>query len=348
MVFNPNNASRSDSGIFGLPYGLADSQIVLLPVGWEATTSYRGGTSHGPKIIRAASKQVDLFDLDLGNFYEQGIFMLEEFPEIESMNRVAKKAAQLVIQNDGIAETPEQKAALAEVNLLSSKINAFTKEKTRLLLEQQKIVGLIGGDHSCPFGSIEAYLEKFPDLGVLHFDAHADLRDAYEGFEHSHASIMHNLLHKTKLKKLVQVGIRDFSEFEISEIEKSNGRVTSFFDQSLFEMKAEGKPWKEITAEIISSLPRQVYISFDIDGLDPVLCPRTGTPVPGGLSFHEAVFIIKTVCRSGRTIVGFDLNEVSPGDGEPIDGHDWDANVGARLLYKLCGWTLESQKNALI
>jgi agmatinase len=95
-------------------------------------------------------------------------------------------------------------------------------------------------------------------------------------------------------------------------------------------------PWKKITEEIIEHLPGEVYISFDIDGLDPVLCPSTGTPVPGGLSFNEALHIIKTIVTSGRRIIGFDLNEVAPGETE------WDANVGARLLYKLCGWTLHS------
>jgi agmatinase len=138
--------------------------------------------------------------------------------------------------------------------------------------------------------------------------------------------------------KLVQVGIRDLSEEELETIDSSNGRIEAFFDVDLKRAQRRGDSWDAIAKKIVATLPSSVYVSFDVDGLDPALCPHTGTPVPGGLQFHEATAILEEVARSGRTIVGFDLNEVSPGEDD-----DWDANVGARLLYKLIGWTLVSQ-----
>ena len=182
-------------------------------------------------------------------------------------------------------------------------------------------------------------------MGILHFDAHADMRQAYEGFEHSHASIMYNLISKTDLTRLVQVGIRDFCAEELNFIQENPVKITTFFDSDIYEQRMNGRTWHEICEQIIKNLPLEVYISFDIDGLDPRFCPHTGTPVPGGLDFQEALYLIKKIARSGRKIVGFDLNEVSPGIPGTATDHDtfaeWDANVAARLLYKLCGWLLQ-------
>lgn len=335
--FDPNAAADKNSGIFGLPYTVNEAQLVILPVPWEVTTSYGGGTSLGPLAIFNASMQVDLYDIDLGNFYEAGIAMLEESDEIKNWNKTARKAAAKIIDVGGDADHPDFSKELHLVNEYSEKLNHYVYCQTKNLLDQGKQVGILGGDHSVPFGAISAFLEKFPEMGILHFDAHADLRKAYEGFEHSHASIMYNVMTRTPLKKLVQVGIRDFCEEEFNFIKAHSSKIVTFFDANIAEDKMNGKNWGEICEKIISHLPQQVYISFDIDGLDPRFCPHTGTPVPGGLDLPEAWYLIKKVAQSGRKIVGFDLNEVSPGDST----EEWDANVGARLLYKLCGWTLQ-------
>lgn len=341
--FNPNAAANKNAGIFGLPYSLNQSKLVLLPIPWEATTSYGGGTAQGPHALFHASMQIDLFDLDLGNFYEQGIFM-KEIPEIISKwNTIAYQAARKVIELNDETKT---KADIDVVNNYSEKLNTYVYEETKKILSQNKLAGLIGGDHSTPFGSIKAHLEKYPNMSVLHIDAHADLRNAFEGFEYSHASIMHNVIEKTDLKKLVQVGIRDFCEEEFNYIKTHSNRITTFFDSDLSEKKLCGTPWLQLCDDIISSLNHEVYISFDIDGLDPRFCPHTGTPVPGGLDFNELNFLFKKISQSGRNIIGFDLNEVSPGINYQADNpstqaaDEWDANVGARLLYKLCGWAL--------
>ncbi|MFM8315600.1 MAG: agmatinase family protein, partial [Deltaproteobacteria bacterium] len=233
------------------------------------------------------------------------------------------------------------KNSLKEVNSLGEKLNKFVYKETRQLLDEKKLVGVIGGDHSVPFGALQAVAEKYNSFGILHFDAHSDTRIAFEGFTWSHASIMYNVLENIpQVKKLVQVGIRDFCEQEFQYCQEQKSRVSVFYDKDLSHAKFEGTPWKETVNKILAPLPEAVWVSFDIDGLDPRFCPHTGTPVPGGLDFNEAVFVVSSLVRSGRKIIGFDLNEVAPSE----DTEDsWDANVGARLLYKLSAWMLASQ-----
>jgi len=341
--FDPNAAATEDSGIFGLPFPESDSALVYVPVPWEATTSYGGGTSHGPSAILQASKQVDLFDTDVNKPYEAGLFMRSESEDVKNWNEVAKTHAQMVIEAGGdVGGDPELENALQAVNEWSAKLNHYVYQQTSELLQAGKIVSIVGGDHSVPFGAIQAVAEKHPSFGVLHFDAHSDTRIAYEGFTWSHASIMYNVLERIpQVTQLVQVGIRDLCEQEMDYIQKQGNRVSLFLDRTLARRKFEGANWSKLAQEIIAPLPSHVWISFDIDGLDPRFCPHTGTPVPGGLDFQEANYLIAILVQSGRKVIGFDLNEVAPNLENMND--EWDANVGARLLYKLTGWTLVSQ-----
>lgn len=344
MPFDPNAAAPVDAGVFGLPHTPEDAGVVLIPVPFDATTSYRKGAADGPAAILEASKQVDLFDLETGRPYEQGIAMLEVHVDVARWNAEARDLGQKIIDVAGdLGGDPALEHALARVNEISRHVDEVVYQETKRWLDAGKLVGLVGGDHAVPFGAIRAHAERWPGLGVLHFDAHADLRVAYEGFARSHASIMHNVLADLPaVARLVQVGIRDLCEEEYAAITGSGGRVETFFDVDLARARRDGEPFSAIAARIAAALPMQVYVSFDIDGLDPSLCPNTGTPVPGGLAFHEASAVLEAVVRSGRTIVGFDLNEVAPAD--PSRGEDeWDANVGARVLYKLIGWALVSQ-----
>ena len=337
MTFDPNQASPPGSGVFGLPHTPEEARVVLLPVPFEATTSYGGGTSDGPAAILSASRQVDLFDIETGKPYADGIAMLEEPAEVRRWSDESRALAAPIFERGGARE--DDAAVLAQIDERCEKMNAWVRDTTRSFLARGKLVGVVGGDHSVPFGCIEAYAEKYPGLGVLHLDAHADLREAYEGFTWSHASIMFNVIKRVPgVAKLVQVAIRDLGEAEHAMIESSGGRIVTFFDAELARQRFDGVPWNRQVEQIVSELPRQVYLSFDIDGLDPLLCPHTGTPVPGGLSFQEACALIGGVVRSGRQIVGLDLNEVAP---DPAGG-EWDGNVGARLLYKMIGWALKS------
>lgn len=348
--FDPNAAAQPGSGIYGLPTTEKEARVVLLPVPFDATTSYRRGAANGPKAILSASRQIDLFDREVGRPYEAGIFMREEAAFVLGANEDARAAADPIIEAAGnIAGNAELEALLARVNGLSEAVNAWVYDASKALLAEGKIPVVVGGDHATPFGAIKAYSEKYPNLGILHIDAHADLRPAYEGFSYSHASIMHNVVTRLKIGKLVQVGIRDFSEEELGIIDGSNGHIVAHFDADMARARFEGETWKHIVTRIVHELPDDVYVSFDIDGLDPALCRYTGTPVPGGLSFHEANYLIGAVAKSGRRIVGVDLNEVAPAPVPPPGSEgaglidEWDGNVGARMLYKLIGWMLRSQ-----
>ena len=228
---------------------------------------------------------------------------------------------------------------LRDINEGSLFLNNWVYEQTRDLLQKGKMVGLLGGDHSTPLGFFKAIADKYEDFGILQIDAHMDLRKAYEGFNYSHASIMYNALQEIpQLKRLVQVGIRDYCDEELAYMQQNKERVTVFFDRDIKERQYEGENWKTITDEIVDTLPQNVFISFDIDGLNPQLCPHTGTPVHGGFEVQEIYYLFKKVLKSGRKLIGFDLNEVG------ISHDEWDENVGARILYKLCN--LLSQSNS--
>jgi agmatinase len=340
--FDPNSTATADSGIFGLPFGPAESALQLIPVPWEVTTSYGAGASRGPEAILRASHQVDLFDIETGDAWKNGYFLHPASPEIEQRGRELKRKAALVVAAIEAGEDGDEEPMRIrdEINRASIEVNELIYQQAKDVLAQGRTPAVIGGDHSTPFGLIKAVSESVAgDFGILHVDAHADLREAYQGYEFSHASIMHNVIEKIRPRALVQVGIRDFSEGEYAYI-KSHAEISTFFDLPLKRRLARGASWQSLCNEIVERLPRNVYISFDIDGLSPELCPNTGTPVPGGLSFDQASVLIATVAETGRRIIGFDLNEVA----EPENAEsDWDGNVGARLLFKLCGWTMVSQ-----
>jgi agmatinase len=334
--FDPDGPAPAESGIYGLPFAPEDSKVVVVPVPFEATTSYGGGTSRGPEAVLEASKQVDLFDQETGRPYASGIAMLDVPKTIARWNRDAKKIAAAVIAKGGVVDRATRDAA-AKVNDYGARVNAWVYAQTCALLARDKLAVILGGDHSVPFGAIQAHAEKYPGLGILHLDAHADLRDAYEGFTWSHASIFHNVMTKIAgVGKLVQVGVRDLGQAERRMIDESDGRIVTFYDAELAARKEDGVPFARLADEIVAKLPQDVYLSWDIDGLDPTLCPGTGTPVPGGLSWNEAIGLLRALRRAKKRIVGLDLCEVAPGETE------WDANVGARLLYKMIGFALLS------
>lgn len=346
MDFDPNDAGIPGQ-LFGLPDSPSDAHVVVVPVPFDATTSYRDGTRDGPAAVLAASAQVDLYDLEYGNPYSRGIAMLPldrgMALEVAAKNREARAAAPAVRDR-------RDAAARAVVDACGARVNALVEETVAGLLEQGRLAVVLGGDHSTPFGSIRAHAARFPGLGILHIDAHADLRVAYEGFEWSHASIMHNVTSKIGaaggVAALVQVGIRDFCEEEHMAIRHAPAdhgtRILTHFDAPMQEALLRGGNWAEQAAHIVADLPEQVYVSLDIDGLDPTLCPDTGTPVPGGLSVHQLWGLLRALRRGGHRVVGFDLNEVAPARGLAPEawGKDWNANVGARVLYKLIGAAL--------
>jgi agmatinase len=310
----------------------------MIPVPWEATVSYNAGTARGPEAILAASMQVDLFDRETGRPYERGIAMLPIPEAIREKSAEARALAGRVIAAGGVEHDPSLRATADQVDALCAQMNTWVEETARAWQARGKLVGVIGGDHSSPFGLIRATAQRHSGLGVLHLDAHADLREAYEGFTWSHASIMFNVVRRLpEVARLVQVGVRDFGEREDALIHGNRERIRTFFEADLRRRLQDGATWSALADEVVAALPQEVYLSFDIDGLDPALCPHTGTPVPGGLTFAEAVSLVRKVAESGRRIVGLDLAEVAP---DPRGESEWDGNVGARLLYKMIGFAL--------
>ena len=333
--FDPNGVGIANGNIFGFPVTESEADIIIIPIPWDATASYGKGTSDGPQAILDASTQLDFYHPKLSNAWETKVFLTPISKEWKNINdKLCLDAVEYIsfLEDGGSIEiNPAFNETLDTINDASNALKNNLKERAKNLIENGKIVGVLGGEHSVPLGLLEAINEKGEPFGILQVDAHADLRNAYEGFEQSHASIMYNALEKCEnLTKLVQVGIRDVANSEIELIQNSNGRVATYFDWAIKEAQFEGTTWAQQVEKIISDLPNNVYISFDIDGLMPELCPNTGTPVAGGFKLEEINYLFFKLVESGKKIVGFDLNEVSPGN----EG-DWDANVGARALWNL-------------
>jgi agmatinase len=339
--YDPNHVGNPNNNIFGLPTNEEDARLIIVPVPWEVTVSYGAGTARAPEAICKASLQVDLFDPEVPDGWKQGYFMRAVDRKVLMKSDYLRKEAELFI--DYISKGEEVSAnqfmtkTLVDVNAGGRYLNTWVYDQTKALLEKDKLVGVLGGDHSTPLGFFRAIAEKKGEFGILQIDAHCDLRESYEGFNYSHASIMYNALNEIpQIQHIVQVGIRDYSDGEWNYIRNNPDRVTAYYDKDIKNRIYEGETWKTIVDEIVSKLPHQVYISFDIDGLDRKLCPHTGTPVPGGFETEEVFYIFKKVIQSGRKIIAFDLSEVG------ISDSDWNANVGARVLFKLCNLLVAS------
>lgn len=341
--FDPNAAGNPNNNIFGLPFSEEEASVILLPVPWEVSVSYGTGTAAAPDRIFKASYQVDLFDNDLPDGWKRGIFMKTTDTGILQKSNFLRKEAERYMNYVAEGKDPKEDdymvQTLEAINEEGGRLNEWVYEKTLRLINKNKLVGLVGGDHSSPLGYYKALSEKYSSFAVLQIDAHADLREAYEGITYSHASIMFNALKEVPaVEKLVQVGTRDYADSELDYIRRSNGRVSTFFDKDIKEKLYNGTTWKQITEEIVDTLPDNVYLSFDIDGLDPKLCPHTGTPVPGGFETEEVYYLLRQLLRQGKKLIGFDLNEVGVSETE------WDENVGARILFKLCNLLILSNE----
>lgn len=342
-TFDPNGVGIANGNIFGFPVSEEEATIVIIPVPWDATASYGKGTSDGPKAILEASTQLDFYHYRLPEAWNTKVFMTGISSEMKEINdRLCVEGVQYIdyLENGGQLEDHKGfQEVVEQINGAQNQLLENLKQRAKTLLASGKIPAVLGGEHSTPLGLIKALDEENKPFGILQIDAHADLRDAYEGFQQSHASIMYNVLQTTKnMEKLVQVGIRDVAASEVQLINESE-RVCTFFDWDLKNRLFEGESWKQIVKTIIAQLPKRVYISFDIDGLHPSLCPNTGTPVVGGFELEQINYLFFELVEAGHQIIGFDLNEVSPG----AEG-DWDANVGARALWNLVCATEMSRK----
>ena len=302
-TFDPDGVGVDNGTYFGLPFDPETAELVLVSAPWDVTVSYGAGTAYAPDAIIEASTQLDFHDPLAPGAWRRGIATADvDYALQESSQRLRVDASRVIDHLEGGGSPDDEYVVrkLRRVNEGCAAMNANIEEQASRWLDAGKTVGLVGGDHSTPYGLIRALGRRHESFGILHIDAHCDLREAYEGFEYSHASIMFNVLRDVpQVSRLVQVGVRDFSAGEAARAE--------------------------------------VYVSFDIDGLSFENCPHTGTPVSGGLTFNQAVWLLAEVVRSGRRIIGFDMVEVTPASDDRID-----AITGARILWKLCGLTLRS------
>ena len=271
--------------------------VVVIPFGLEKTVSYGGGTSKGPKEIIKASHQVELFDEDLNKepYKNIGIKTLEPFP-------IKKNIIDALKQIENI---------------------------NKLLLERKKFPLILGGEHSLTSGAIRPFVKKFGKICLLHFDAHADLRNSYNGNKFSHASAIRRCLDNPNVS-VISFGIRNVSLSEILFLNKNKKRINIFWAKD--KLKWNLNKFKKIIKN------KKVYLTFDVDGLDLSLMPATGTPEPGGLFWDETIKIIKVAAQSSH-IVGADINELSP-----IKGFDSYNFLAAKLAYKIIAYSFEFKK----
>jgi agmatinase len=276
------------------PFSALDrSRVVVLPVPYDFTTTYQGGTRWGPRAILEASRNMEVWDEELGATYRAGIHTL---PELEPTALGPEAMSQRVEQAVG------------------------------WILDQDRIPAVLGGEHSITSGSVRAAAKRFPDLSVLQLDAHADMRDRYLDSPYSHAAVMRRIRERVPA---VSVGIRSMSEEEAEELRRHP--VPMWSVRQFRELSRDWSP-------VLAALTDQVFVTFDLDALDPSILPATGTPEPGGLDWYEAVDLLRAVAERSR-IVGFDVVELAP-----IPGQVASDFLAARLTYRLMGLALASAR----
>lgn len=342
-TFDPDGVGVGNGAYFGLPFEPEAARLVLISAPWDVTVSYGAGTAYGPDAVIEASTQLDFHDPLAPGAWRRGIATADvDYSLLEQSQRLRSDAERVIdhLEGGGSPDDDYVIRKLRRVNEGCAAMNANIGAQAARWLDAGKLVGLVGGDHSTPYGLVRALGARHTSFGILHLDAHCDLRDAYEGFAFSHASIMYNILRDVpQVVRIAQVGVRDFSEGEAA-LAAAQERIATFDDLSLAEAAFRGETWETQCRRIVESLPGEVYVSFDIDALTFENCPHTGTPVSGGLTFNQAVWLLATLVRSGRRIIGFDMVEVAPAGDERID-----AITGARVLWKLCGQTLLSDEH---
>jgi len=325
--------THNPSKLFGISCSPEKASIVIIPMPWEVTVSSRSGTSLGPESILKASYGLgSMTPHEASSIQALGVAMLPIPHDWKALSDTLRHhtVGHIHAMELGFGKSSFKKGIVNKIDHYAEQLKEDVKSKSIFYLKEGKLVGVLGGDHSVPLGFIEALAEFHNNFGVLQIDAHPGLRKAYRGFHYSHASIMYNVLQLPYITRLVQVGLRNCTEEELQIIAAEEGRIFPFFDSDLKKQRFVGATWESICTTIVEVLPEKTYISFDIDGLDPKLCPSTGTPVPGGLEFDEVCYLLDRIVKSGKKIIGFDLCEVAPGENI-----DWDAQVGSRVLYKL-------------
>lgn len=337
-TFDPSGVGNTRANIFGLPFSLSESKLVFIPVPWDVTVSNHEGTSEAPQLIFDQSSQIDLFDPFSVDSWRRGMAMEQTDESVVQTNQVFRAKALSCIRFMEEGGDPEQSSSVSkkitDVNQACAVMIQNLTGKCQAYLSAGQIPFLVGGDHSISSANLQALASTSPGFGILQIDAHADLRKDYQGFIYSHASVMRSASGIQGVEKIIQVGVRELCDEEMSFIREQAGKVRTWFDREISERQFKGEPWDVLCKEIIRDLPDRVYVSFDMDGLDPSFCPHTGTPVPGGLIYNQAMYLLEELVRSGRQIIGADLVETGP--------HPFDAAMACRVLFRMAGMILKN------
>ncbi len=296
MIKNPHFYFPFNFG--AIPHELADydkSRVVILPVPYDATTTYQPGSRNGPRAIIEASRHLEFYDEETGkNFSEIGICTLDDIETVDSAEKMVKRVYEAV----------------------------------QVLLADQKSVVTVGGEHSISFGAVKAHLEKYPNLTVLHVDAHADMRDELAENAFNHGCVARRI---SEICPLVSVGVRSIAEEEMTHVNGSKGRIKVFFAKDIC---TGGNGWMD---DVIKSLSKDVYITIDLDAFDSSIMPSVGTPQPGGMGWYQVLDLMKRISRE-KNVVGFDVTELMP-----ISGNHAPDFLAAKLVYKLIGYFFSKQ-----
>ncbi|MBR2962144.1 MAG: arginase family protein [Alistipes sp.] len=319
-----------------------EAPLVLVSAPWAVTSAGGHGSVYAPDAIIDSSNRVGLYDAVAEISIEGEVATAPINYDLQELSQqLGNDAAKILthVEDGGSLSSDYFVDKIRRVNNGFLEMHAAIEEQVSRYIEQGKIVGTIGGDHSTSFGAIRAAARHYKDLGILFVDAHCDLRQKGSIFDYSHHSVARNIIEEIpQVSRLVEVGVRDISANDIKYIAECD-RIKLFCADTMAAERFAGRSWSDVCDEVVEQLPELVYISFDIDALSPECCPHTKQPVAGGLNFDMAVCLINRVTQSGRRIVGFDLTEIVP-----VSESNVDANVGARLLTKLCATSLKSNK----
>ncbi len=282
--------SKNYAGITDEFAQLETAKVVLIPVPYDGTSTWGKGADKGPEAFLAASENMEMYDIETGSeVYEQGIHLAE---------------------------------ALTENTSPEAMVNAVHKT-TKEYIKRNKFVTLFGGEHSVSIGSIRAFNECFDNLTVLHIDAHADLRESYEGTKYNHACAVHEASQTTNL---VQVGIRSMDAIEKTFMDEEK----TFFAHDM----VNDEYWID---KVVEACTENVFITFDLDVLDPSIMPSTGTPEPGGLLWYETLEFLKQIFEE-KNVVGFDIVELCPNIADKSSDF-----LAAKLYYKMLSYKFMGQ-----
>ena len=310
----------------------AEADVVVVSAPWSVTADYGRGATYAPDAIIEASARGGNYDAWSEVSLEGRVATAEIDYNLQELSEQLGRDAERVAQvGDGGSITADY--ALRKVKNINEgfdRMHLSIYEQVSRYAKQGKRVAVVGGDHSVAYGAVKALAESHNGVGVLFVDAHADFGEEKEIYNYSHRSIARNIIEEIPLvEKMVAVGVRESSRHE-SERMKAESKIEIFHAEMLANARFEGKSWGVQCREIVERLPKKVYISFDIDALKIEFCHNTNSPVPGGMTFDEATYLINSIVASGREIVGFDITEVVPHLKNKMD-----ATVAAKLLAKL-------------